>query len=221
MPYNPFIIASYPRSGSTWFRFVLCNLIYHPEEMTFGKVNKLIPPIDHPPGLLAGIHRPRFFKTHGMHAASHLVYLHRHVGDVLESEYWYKKKMYGEARSFTDFLKEVDYGEQWRQHVDFYFPAMCNISYEEIALPETYVVFTNSTLMSIKRAIDKATFERMRELEKQGFGDYPSGDLSIPFCRVGQSGQWLQWKKELRDTLLEKNAVQLKMLGYEELPSEA
>lgn len=40
------IIASYPRSGSTYLRFILCNLYYPETTHTFETVNRLIPTIE-------------------------------------------------------------------------------------------------------------------------------------------------------------------------------
>ena len=213
----PIVIAAYPRSGSTWFRFVLCNL-FHPEvEHDFDSVNKHIPPIDHAPGLMEGISKPLFYKTHGKTTATNVIFLHRHVGDVLESEWWYKRKMYGDGRSLKGYLEDTNYGEEWRGYVDFYFPAQQNIRYEELGYPVTYYPLANDlwwVQANIEKAIEKSGFKQMQGLEKKGFGSYPRGDLQIKFCRVGTSGQWKAWPAAMQEELIEKNAVQLKKLGY-------
>ncbi len=217
----PLIIASYPRSGSTWLRFILSNLFYPDVEHDFDSVNKHIPPIDYAPGLLEGIREPMFFKTHGLTSATNVIYIHRHVGDVLISEFHYKRKMHADKRGLNEFLQECDFGQEWRAHVDHYFPAILNVSYREIDRPGTYVPFvtdedeaTEDRLDDVSDAIDKSCFLRMRALESRGFGSYATGDPNIPFCRAGTSGQWETLDPDVRNSILTKNATQLKMLGY-------
>lgn len=197
-------------------RFILCNLFYPQIEHTFDSVNRHIPPIDHPPGLLAGIDKPLFYKTHGMTHATNIIFLHRHVGGALESEYWYKKK-FGENVTLEKFLTNCDFGAGWRDMVDFYFPARVNIPYECMGDVETYLPFTQELRRQtmILQAIRKSAFDRMQAIEAEsGLGDYPDGDKNIKFCRKGVVGQWKEWPTELKSILLEKNAVQLKKLGY-------
>lgn len=208
----PYIIASYPRSGSTWFRFVLCHLFYGGRH-DFDSVNKIIPPIDHLPGLMAGVSRPMFYKTHGLSTAVNVIYLYRHVGDVLESEWWYKKKMYQEERSLERYIIDTDFGKEWRVHVDHYYPALMNFSYEDLGETRTYLVFGKGP-RSIDWALEKSSFENMQKAEEKGLGGYPTGDPSIKFCRFGNSGCWERWEPDLKKTLIEKNQGQLKKLGY-------
>lgn len=211
----PVVIASYPRSGSTWLRFVLCNLFYPDRKHDFESVNHLIPPIDHPEGLLAGVQSPLFYKTHGQTHATNVIFLFRHVGDVLESEWWYKKKMAADTRELREFVEQSDYGAGWRQMVEFYFPARLNISYRDLDNPNTYVPF-DPNVVRIFAALQASKFSKMQQMETdQGLGGYPTGDSSIKFCRRGIRGQWREWPQDMQETLLQKNAVQLKKLGYE------
>jgi estrone sulfotransferase len=218
MLHHPIIIASYPRSGSTWLRFVLCNLFHNDQEHDYNSVNQHIPPIDHDPGLLAGIDHPHFYKTHSYQYSTNILFLHRHVGDVLESEWWYKRKMWDEKRPLDQYLHDVDYGEEWRSYANFYYPALLNVRYGDLGDPDTYRRFATFSTTAILEAIRKSTFDKMQAAEEGGFGIYPSGDLKIKFCREGKSGQWKRWPAPWQQTLLEKNQIQLKKLGYAELP---
>jgi len=214
---TPAVIAAYPRSGSTWLRFVLCNLLYPSQEHDFASVNRCIPPIDDPAGLLNGIDHPLFYKTHAKVTSSNIVYVYRHVGDVLESEWWYKRKMWDEKRSFEDYLKATEFGKEWREHVEHYFPAISNVSYEQIGMVATYERLTFDDPLTTRRALEKAEIDKMRKLEERGFGIYPSGNTQIDFCRKGESGNWKQWAPALKQELLDANKVQLKLLGYAEI----
>lgn len=218
MLHHPILIASYPRSGSTWLRFVLCNLFHSDQIHDFNSVNQFIPPIDDPAGLLDGIQHPHFYKTHGKHTSTNIIFLHRHVGDVLESEWWYKKKMWNEPRPLDQYLYDTDYGQEWREYIDFYYPAVMNLRYDDLGDPDTYRPFARFSTEYILEAIRKSTFDNMREAEEGGFGIYPSGDLTIKFCREGKSGQWKKWPDPWRKLLIDKNKTQLKKLGYAQLP---
>lgn len=219
-PSNPYIISSYPRSGSTWLRFILCNLIHSPptaEGHDFASVNRCIPPIDHPEGLMEGIQYPFFYKTHGKPTATNIIYLHRHVGDVLISEWYYKRKMWDEKRTLEQYIGATGYGQEWRENVDWHYPARINVRYEEIGNPSVIYSIVGGAygIQCCRTAIAASTFMKMREKEKYGMGIYPTGDESMHFCRKGMTGGW---KTELHsdtiEQLLAHNQTQLKLLGY-------
>lgn len=212
---QPLLIASYPRSGSTWIRFLLCRLYYPELALTFDMVNAHIPGIDDPEGVKRGVDRPLYWKTHQLRHASNVMHLHRHVGDVLESEWWYKKKFHDEQRDFRTYLEATDYGKEWRDFVEWYHPALLNLSYDDLGNVD--VVSALAPWLSRDKwqdALSACSFERMQQAEQLGFGIYPEGRKDIRFIRSGKSGQWKQWHPELRKAMLEKNAVHLKMLGY-------
>jgi hypothetical protein len=81
--------ASYPRSGSTWLRFMLFQIL-HGEEAGFGKIDKCIPEIEAhrgiPPILPGG---GRLIKTHEKYRKDYTkaVFLVRDVRDVVLSSY--------------------------------------------------------------------------------------------------------------------------------------
>ena len=58
-------LVSYPKSGNTWVRFLLANLIYPNETVGFANINRLLPA----PGVsskrfLRNLPRPRILKSH-------------------------------------------------------------------------------------------------------------------------------------------------------------
>ena len=126
--------------------------------------------------------------------------------------------MYGDGRSLQAYLDDSDYGEGWREYVDFYFPAQLNISYEELGLGRTYSFGKDTWWLqdNIEQALAKSSFEKMQGLEEKGFGSYQTGDRRIKFCRAGTSGQWRKWTRGMQEELISKNAIQLKKLGYYE-----
>ena len=58
-------LVSYPKSGNTWVRFLLANLIHPNETVGFANINRLLPA----PGVLSKrflktLPRPRILKSH-------------------------------------------------------------------------------------------------------------------------------------------------------------
>jgi hypothetical protein len=82
--------ASYPRSGSTWLRFILCQILQEGEESGFGKIDKCIPEIHQHrgvPAILPG--GGRLIKTHEQYRKEYTrsVLLVRDVRDVILSSH--------------------------------------------------------------------------------------------------------------------------------------
>src|SRR6201997_2026058 len=58
-------LVSYPRSGNTWARFLIGNLVHQDEPVTFTNVESRIPEIYlFPDRVLRGLRRPRMLKSH-------------------------------------------------------------------------------------------------------------------------------------------------------------
>ncbi len=58
-------LVSYPRSGNTWTRFLIANLMYPAECVTFANIERLIPDTASQSNrALKRTSRPRIIKTH-------------------------------------------------------------------------------------------------------------------------------------------------------------
>lgn len=212
-----YLIASYPRSGSSYLRFILCNIFYPHIEHDFDTVNKHIPAIDDVNNLKDCIGDTVFYKTHSFRSGQNIIYLHRHVGDVLISEYWYKQKFHKEDKTMHEWLIENKYGEFWRASVQHYFPCRYQLAYKDInnsvelgKLP--YV--SEKSQEDIQWAIHKSSLDKMRQAEEKGFGIYPTGDTEIKFCRKGTSDQWRELDEQTQKRIIDRNYSELKMLNY-------
>jgi hypothetical protein len=87
-------IASYPKSGNTWVRFLLCNLMFGTQSSATA-LNQLIPDVHEVP--LALLERGGLCKTHFMYSGAlplaprtaGCLYIVRHPADVLVSNFHY------------------------------------------------------------------------------------------------------------------------------------
>ncbi len=114
VPRNIVWLASYPKSGNTWVRFMACNLLYGRQESA-SSVSALIPDI-HELGPQAGnFARAGLMKTHFVHSASlpllertaGVIYVLRRPEDVLVSNFHYAQRS-----------SAIDGSESFDQYVD-------------------------------------------------------------------------------------------------------
>src|ERR1700688_3546261 len=88
-------LVSYPRSGNTWTRFLISNLIYQEEPTTFANIEKRIPEIyfnaDH---AMRKLPRPRILKSHECFQPhyKHVICIVRDPRDVAVSFYHHNVK---------------------------------------------------------------------------------------------------------------------------------
>jgi hypothetical protein len=117
-------VASYPRSGSTWLRFLLFEVLTK-RDGGFDDVNSYIPDVgDHQGAVKLLPNEGRFIKTHEAFRSDYqrAIYVVRDVRDVLLSEYAYEKAQGWINCSLDEFLelfvrgKVNGYGS-WQSHV--------------------------------------------------------------------------------------------------------
>src|ERR1035438_7495975 len=106
-------LVSYPKSGNTWVRFLLANLIHPNETVGFANINRLLPA----PGVLSKrflkkLPRPRIMKSHEPFDVRFrkVIYLVRDPRDVAVSEYHFdlKKRYIAADMSLEQFVKLLD-----------------------------------------------------------------------------------------------------------------
>jgi hypothetical protein len=87
-------IVSYPKSGNTWTRFLIGNLVY-PEGVDFSNINQVVPdPDDLSKRFLKRLPRPRILKSHQPFDARYgrVICIVRDPRDVVLSEYHFEIK---------------------------------------------------------------------------------------------------------------------------------
>jgi hypothetical protein len=231
------VIASYPRSGSTWLRFILFEILSG-EEAGFESVNRAIPSV--------GWHRDaakilpnggRLMQSHERFTGSihRAIYIVRDVRSVVVSEYRLSR-MYGYSGDFSRFMSDFiggqanAFGTSWKDHVHLWLDSSLAASngllllrYEDMRsniqqCVENVLDFLGITRdpQTVLEAIQNNDLLRMRIKEDQA----PAQELhkrnsSIRF--VGE-GSISDWKEELRpqdvQAVERRAASAMDRLGY-------
>lgn len=235
-------IVSYPRSGNTWLRFILANLL-HPEGVaSFANIEALVPDIHkNTDAVLRRMSGPRLLKSHAAFEPSYprVLYLCRDPRDVAVSDYYYlltRSQLANESmEEYLDlFLQgQVGNGVSWRDHVEGWWgsrPEADNlllVRYEDmlddaVGQLTRIVAFAGleQSTAAIEAAIQKASLRNMKESERvHGHAHRATRHTKegIPFVRSGSKGQW---RKEIPSdfvrAMTEIWGDTMSKLGYED-----
>jgi len=118
-------LASYPKSGNTWLRFLFGNILYT-DGVDFKNINALIPDIHLSyKNQIDKLNNPRIIKSHEPYNPQYpkVIYVYRDPRDVVVSYYyWYKKFNKNKYQDFDDFFTSFLKGDVgfglWTNHVD-------------------------------------------------------------------------------------------------------
>lgn len=195
-------LVSYPRSGNTWVRFLLGNLLYEDDPVTFSNIESRIPEIYfNSDRVLRQLPRPRVLKSHECFQPHYprVIYIVRDPRDVAVSSYHHnvKARNIPDGYSISGFVPRFIAGEfdpkfgSWRDNVLSWTalrkndPRFLFIRYEDFKADTTLglsriVTFlergsfrkVNSSPEALRRAIELSSTERMRALEKQEAGSW-------------------------------------------------
>jgi hypothetical protein len=212
-------IVSYPRSGNTWTRFLVANLL-HPEEPTsFANIERLVPDSEAQSSrYLRRIPRPRVIKSHQYFDPRYkrVIYVVRDPRDVALSYYDFERKYrhiddaYPLQNYASDFvsgrLSSADWGT-WGENVgswvstrrgqkDFLllrYEDMLENTMLEVAKIAAFFG-TEAAAERVRGAVERSSVQRMRGLEKLQGKDWVSTKnkrSDIPFVRTAASGHWM------------------------------
>jgi hypothetical protein len=214
-PDDTFLI-SYPKSGNTWTRFLVANLVYPETTADFSNINQLTPD---PEALtkreLLRARRPRFLKSHQYFDPRYprVIYVVRDPRDVALSQFHFHRKRrliddcYPIETFVTRFIagKTNNYGS-WGENVASWLstrhgrPGFLLLRYEDMledAVRELMKVAAFLDLPAdperIKRAVDRSSASEMRRMEKEQALLWSSTSQTrqdVPFVRSAQSGGW-------------------------------
>jgi hypothetical protein len=237
-------IASYPRSGNTWTRFLIANLLFPNKQVSFSNIETLIPDCEAlSTRALRGFPRPRIIKTHRYYdpRCRKVLYIVRDPRDVAVSYYDFSRKyrqiadQYPLANYVDDFVQgrllSADWGT-WRENAGSWIGARggsegflllryedlkCETGRELARVAEFFGIAVTPDRLS--RAIQLSSADRMREMEKSGSGQWIGNQRArndIPFVRTATSGGWkANLPRECVARIEAAWGAQMAGLGYE------
>lgn len=227
-------LVSYPRSGNTWVRFLLANLMRNEdEEIDFHNIHDYVPEIGRDNKRIKQMPPPRIIKSHDPYDSRYprVIYLVRDGRDVYVSFYHYRLNVLPEDCSFQDFLRREDHFPcLWRDHVDSWLyeqrdvhPDLITLRYEDLLEDagrelERLVDFVGiqASELDIKVAVENSSFHHMKEIEKSKGRKYAPTDAD-QFIRKGEHGNWRDYFTEEDKAFFKKRAGDMLIrLGYEE-----
>ncbi len=210
-------LVSFPRSGNTWTRFLVCNLMNPDDPVNFAELESRIPEIYFVPDrTLRTFPRPRMIKSHECFDPRYpkIIYIVRDPRDVLISYYEYqlKRRVIRDDFSLEEFLPlfmhstiEPKMGS-WRDHVVSWIATRGGqenfllLRYEEMlantqseATKIATFLGVDSDPEKIARAVELSSADRMRKLEREQAGQWSATKKTRqdkPFVRKAAAGGW-------------------------------
>lgn len=189
-------IVSYPKSGNTWTRFLIGNLLYYPTGVDFSNINRLVPdPGDLSKRYLKTLPRPRIIKSHQPFDPRYMkvICVVRDPRDVVLSEYHFdvKRMAIKEGFPIERFVDRFIAGEvnheagSWGENVGSWMGARRSskrfqdgenfllLRYEDIVADPGQELAKAAAFLNIKAsedrlrsAVESSSADNMRKLEK-------------------------------------------------------
>ena len=242
LPDDTFLV-SYPKSGNTWVRLLIANLLSSGKPADFRAINRLVPdPAADTARHFATMPRPRVIKSHFVFDPRYprVIYIVRDPRDVVLSEYHYQRKtrriddQLPLERYVSRFLTGETYPENgsWGEHVASWIVARDSdarfllLRYEALLVNATAELARIARFLKISATPDRlseivklSSADRMRELEaKQSDASslMKGSRKDVPFIRSAKSGGW---RSDLPGPLVERIesawSPVMRHLGYE------
>jgi len=210
-------LTSYPRSGNTWTRFLVGNLVHTEEEVTFLNVERLVPDMyKHGDYYLRNLPRPRILKSHEVFDPRYkrIIYIVRDPRDVAVSNYHWemKQKSVREDCPVEEFVPAWIEGRYWGRlgnwgdHVTSWLSTRRDskgfviLRYEDLIADPARELAKVAGLLGIeptnerlRRAAELSSADRMRQLESAQGGKWVQTRYTRqdkPFVRKASSGGW-------------------------------
>jgi len=209
-------LVSYPKSGNTWTRFLVANLVHKDGPVTFANIESIVPDnVKNTRRELQRIPRPRIVKSHEYFDPRYkkVIYIVRDPRDIVVSYYHYHLKTRVIADGYpmdlyvTRFLAdEVDAYASWKDNVSTWLatresdPSFLMLRYEDMFLQPVVEMQKIANFLNIERtvaelnaAIENSSADRMREMETKQANEWVNTKKTrkdIPFVRTAVAGGW-------------------------------
>ena len=210
-------LTSYPRSGNTWTRFLVGNLVHVEEPVTFLNVERLVADMyKHGDQYLRHLPRPRILKSHEVFDPRYkrVIYIVRDPRDCAISNFHWemKQRSFNDQLPIKDFLPNWIEGKiwdrlgNWGDHVTSWMSTRSGhegfllLRYEDMIEDPARELMKVSKLLGLeqsiercKRAADLSSFDRMRRLEEKQGDKWVQTRFTRqdkPFVRQATKGGW-------------------------------
>jgi Sulfotransferase domain len=210
-------IVSYPKSGNTWTRFLIANLLQPDSPLTLLDMERLVPAVDgQTRRFFKAMPRPRVIRDHGPFNPQYknVIYIVRDPRDVVISAYNFvlKGAIIDESYPITTFVNEFVRGARsavgsWGENVASWLatrgntPRFLLLRYEDM-LSETArelgkvasFLGMQVTADRLAEAVNRSSADNMRKLEKMHGDKWAQNKhmkrRDIPFVRSAKAGGW-------------------------------
>ena len=211
-------VVSYPRSGNTWTRFLIANLVFPAESVTFANIERLIPDSAAQSNrVLKRTPRPRIIKSHTYFDPRYrrVLYIVRDPRDLVLSYYNFQRKYrqiaddYPLADYVDDFangrLISADWGS-WSENVASWIytrqhqSGFLLLRYEDMKSDTEQQLRRIAAFLGLEptperltQVIEASSSERMREMERTQSDQWVATKKhrkDIPFVGTATSGRW-------------------------------
>lgn len=236
-------IVSYPRSGNTWIRFLVGNLLDPDDPVTFANIESRVPEIYFfSDQQLLALARPRILKSHEYFDPRYkrTIYVVRDPRDVAVSLYYYsiKRQTIPQGYPLDEFIPRFvggeffDYCGSWEEHVLSWHATRNSragflfLRYEDL-LAHTeqelsriaYALQTRDVSEKVARAVELSSAARMRNSEEKHSLDWRltrGTRQDVAFVRQAKSGGWRsELSSPLVSTIERAWGATMKNLGYD------
>jgi Sulfotransferase domain len=214
LPDDVFLV-SFPKSGNTWARFLVANLVHPEQPANFRNIHQLVPdPEGTAKKYFDRAPRPRVIKSHECFEPRfpRVIYIIRDPRDVALSQYHYHRKRLkiDDHYSIEKFVTRFIAGEtcahgSWGENVLTWLitrrndPRFLLLRYEDMVADTPRELGKIAAFLGIApsaaqilQAVERSSADQMRKLEEAQSHLCTLTDTrpDIPFVRAAKSGDW-------------------------------
>jgi len=210
-------IVSFPKSGNTWTRFLIANLLQLEPRITFLDMERLVPsPDGQARRFFKAMPRPRIIKEHASFDPQYknVIYIVRDPRDVIISGYNFllKGEIIDESYPYMTFVDEFIRGIRshvgsWGENVASWLATRANsprfllLRYEDMLSETAGELKKVADFLGLQvsdshlsEAVTRSSADNMRKLEKMHGDNWAQNRhmkrKDIPFVRAAKAGGW-------------------------------
>lgn len=203
-------LASFPKSGNTWLRFILARAIYPEDKINLRNIQDYFPTVHRSSAEeISNLKSPRYIKTHAPFFSLYpkCVYIYRDYRAVVVSAWFHAKNKTGFKGTLTEFIASplMNSFGPWHWHVAQALahhekhPEKIHLLQYEKLLEQTareiegVLLFCGITpIIPVEKIKEKTSFGKLREGEEQS-GSRIQDSSAQHFFRSGTMDDWRQY----------------------------